>query len=165
MNRRALCIAILAGALSAGCASLGPHGPYHDHHRFTGPQSLLTPPPVECKVNGPCKIPVDVVTVTGNGITRTTIIAPDAEIAKGNHGVAIQWHLTNPDYRFQNDSIAFYEVLSAGQFSDPRVGGDGEEFHYTDKNTDVHGYGYQIKIYDRKTGDWLTLDPFIWNNN
>lgn len=170
MNRRTLCIAIVGGLLSAGCASLAPQRTDFDHHRFGGPQSLEPKAPVACRLAGPCEIPVDVVTMTGNGVMRTVIVAPDAEIAKGNHGVdnrgvAIQWHLTNPEYSFHPDSIAFYEAHSTEQFSGPGVGARGDEFHYTDRNTDVHGYGYQIKVYNRRTGDWLTLDPYIWNNN
>lgn len=165
MNRRALCIAVLAGLMLAGCANLGPHDRDYGHQRFRGPQSLQPKAAVECAVNGPCDIPVDVVTVIGNGTSQTWIVAPDTEIATGNHGVKIHWHLTNHDYYFQNDSIAFYEARSRDQFSGPGTGGDGAEFHWTDRNSDVHGYGYQIKVYNRKTGDWLTLDPFIWNNN
>ncbi|HET7261612.1 MAG TPA: hypothetical protein VFK60_07280 [Casimicrobiaceae bacterium] len=165
MNGRTLWISTLVGLLSAGCAYLPPSGPSGDHGRYGGYRPPQPSAQVECNANGPCDIRVDVVTMIGNGVARTTIVAPDAKIAKGNHGVTIHWHITNPDYTFKDDGIAFYEASSAGQFSGPSVGGRGEEFHFTDRNTDTHGYGYQIKVYNRKTGDWLTLDPYIWNNN
>lgn len=166
MNRRTLCIAVLAGLVSAGCACLPPHGPSRGYDG----RAASPPPRVECTANGDCTISVDVVTVIGNHAAQTYIVAPDAEIAKGNHGadgkgVAIRWHLTNPDYAFRADSIAFYETSSAEQFKDPKAGERGDDFHFTDRNTDSHGYGYQIKVYNRSNGNWLTLDPYIWNNN
>ncbi|MBS0326951.1 MAG: hypothetical protein JSS46_10465, partial [Proteobacteria bacterium] len=156
--------------VSAGCACLPPHGPGQGDGRYGGGAPSRQPPPIECKAGGTCTISVDVVTVIGNHAAQTYIVAPDAEIAKGNHGadgkgVAIRWHLTNHDYTFRADSIAFYETSSTEQFKDPKAGERGEDFHFTDRNTDSHGYGYQIKVYNRSNGNWLTLDPYIWNNN
>ena len=78
--------------------------------------------------------------------------------------VMIHWHLRNNDYEFKDDSIQFYDPASSDQFTGPGTSGSGAQFHYTNKNTRNGRFGYQIKVYNKRTGVWMTLDPAIVND-
>lgn len=160
MNKRTLVAVVLAGFVVAGCGTFGTPG--------SGGGGHGRPPPQPCSGNV-CQLDVPVTRVTSNGHEQVVIgPVPDLLMAKGNHGldgkgVRILWHLGNPGYMFKDDGIAFYSDSSASQFSGKGTAGDGAEFHWVDANTDSNSYGYQIKIYDRQSGTWATLDPTIIN--
>lgn len=106
---------------------------------------------------------IDVAVSDGN----PPVISVDVEtltIARPSRNVKIHWHLRNNDYEFKNDSIQFYDPAAARQFDEPGVEGSGAQFHYTDKNTVGGRFGYQIKVYNKRTGVWTTLDPAIFND-
>jgi len=92
-------------------------------------------------------------------------------IDKNNHGhdgngVLIHWVLvSSPNYTFRADSIQFYDPSSPSQFDvpKPQPQQNGNQFEVRDQNTDGIKWGYQIKIYDRKTGVWTPLDRWIQN--
>lgn len=90
-------------------------------------------------------------------------------VAKGNHGaggngVLILWVLKDsPGYALREDSIQFYDPKFSRQFDQPDSGGNGAQFHWRDQNDDGLKWGYQIKVYDRSTGVWTPLDPWIQN--
>lgn len=160
MNKRTLFAVVLAGFVVAGCGTTGAPVP--------GGGRPVTPGIQPCSTNV-CQIDVPVTTTTVNGHGLTTIgPVPDLEVVKGNYGpggqgVRIVWHLTAPGYMFKDDGITFKSESAGGQFSGPGTGGAGAEFHWTDRNRDEKSYGYQIKIYNRSTGEWTTLDPTIIN--
>ena len=160
MNKRTLSAVVLAGFIIAGCGTVGGPGEGGGH-----PATGITQ---DCTGNV-CAIDVAVTTATVNGHSQTIIgPVPDLIVVKGNHGpggqgVRIVWHLTAPGYMFNDDGITFKSESAGGQFSAPGTGGAGADFHWTDKNTDTNPYGYQIKIYNRSTGEWSTLDPTIIN--
>ena len=164
MNARTLSGIVFVSLVAAGCGHMETHG--------GGGGELRERPPTtqECKTPT-CQIDVDVVTRTRNGAAINTIVVVDELLVlkdnhgQGGNGVRIIWHVTNPQYCMRDDSIQFYEDAARNQFRAPGTGGDGKEFHWTDANTDSsrHYYGYQLKVYNCRTGDWIPLDPGIWN--
>jgi hypothetical protein len=85
-------------------------------------------------------------------------------VVRGNQNVMIHWHLRNNDYEFKDDGIQFYDPKAADQFDRPGTSGSGAQFHYRDKNTARGEWGYQIKVYEKRTGKWIPLDPVIIND-
>ena len=112
-----------------------------------------------------CQIAVH---VTGSP-PRLSVDIDELVVARGNQGpggggVAIQWRLQNNDYEFKVDSIQYYESGYSTQFDQLRPEGAGSQFHCRNKNSARGRWGYQIKVYDRRTGTSIALDPTILND-
>ena len=100
---------------------------------------------------------------------KVSVDLPELALATGNYGqggngVVIVWHLNNPqDYEFRDDSIQFYDPAYSNQFDQLGKDSSGAVFKGRDKNRDGKKWGYMIKVYDRNTGYWYPLDPWIYN--
>jgi hypothetical protein len=82
----------------------------------------------------------------------------------GGNPRTIVWHLRNNQYEFKDDCVQFKDSGSAGEFS--AIGGSGAQCHAMDRNSNnppSGAWSYQIKVYDKSTGSWLALDPWIKN--
>lgn len=162
---RTLAAALFVSVVAAGCGHMGYH---HGEYYGVGHRAPPAPTRQDCSA-ATCPIDVDVVASMRNGEMRLSIKTVDElHVLKENHGtdgkgIQIVWHLKNPDYRFEDDSVEFYEGQATSQFSGNGIGREGAEYRWVDRNTDSHRYGYQLKVYNRKTGDWIPLDPWIWN--
>lgn len=91
-------------------------------------------------------------------------VSVDNLTVRGNQNVMIHWHLRNNDYEFKDDSIQFYDPRWTGQFSAPGTSGSGSQFHFTDRNSERGEWGYLIKVYEKRTGKWIPLDPTVIND-
>jgi hypothetical protein len=152
MTRRALVAAafalLFAGSETSTAQTGGPSG--HPPGRTVCNMSV-------------CQIKVD---VTGTP-PRIIVDVDELVVAKGNRGsdgdgVKIQWHLQNNDYEFKDDSIQYYDRRYWEQFD--QLSGAGPQFQCRSKNTAAGRWGYLIKVYHRRTGDPISLDPVIIND-
>lgn len=143
-GKRLLLYAAVATAL-VGCQSLGPSG---------GKQV----------VKDTCTTPQCQIDVFVEGSPPALRVSVDELTVRGNQNVMMHWHLRNNDYEFRNDGIQFYDPASSGQFSGPGTEGSGSQFHFTNKNTQRGSWGYQVKVYNKRTGTWIPLDPAIYND-
>jgi hypothetical protein len=112
-----------------------------------------------------CQIHVN---VTGSP-PRISVDVDELVVARGNQGpggsgVAIQWRLANNDYEFRGDSIQYYDSGYGSQFDQLRPEGNGSQFHCRNKNSAVGRWGYLIKLYNKRTGASVSLDPAIFND-
>ena len=97
-------------------------------------------------------------------VNKQTLTLRKGNYGRNDNGVLILWVLKeSPGYTFREDSIQFYDPNSPQQFDDPKLSGAGAQFHWRDQNRDGLTWGYQIKVYDRRTGVWTPLDPWIQN--
>ncbi|MFO1325553.1 MAG: hypothetical protein U1F15_16035 [Burkholderiales bacterium] len=122
--------------------------------------------PIKAQCNAAvCQIKVDVAGTP----PRVTVDIDELTVTRGNRGpggagVTIHWKLTNNDYEFRDDSIQFYDPRFPTQFDQPGTGDNRSLFRFRNKNSERGSWGYQIKVYDRRTGVWIQLDPFIMND-
>jgi hypothetical protein len=125
-------------------------------------------PPVSDK--SPCNTATCQIDVSVSGTAPHVTVSvnmPTLLLARGNHGaggngVMIIWHLNSGAYEFKDDSIQFYDPAYAGQFDQLGKEGSGA-YHARDRNADGKKWGYLIKVYDRATGYWYVVDPWIQN--
>lgn len=128
--------------------------------------SQRTDTPVRAQCNAAvCQIKVDVAGTP----PRITVDVDELQVTRGNHGpgnagVMIHWKLTNNDYEFRDDSIQFYDPRFPTQFDQPGTGDNRSLFRFRNKNSERGSWGYQVKVYDRRTGVWIQLDPLIFND-
>jgi len=128
----------------------------------------LQPPGSEKSPCNTATCQVDV-SVSGTAPNITVSVDPGTLVlAAGNHGpggngVTLVWHVKTAGYEFKDDSIQFYDPNFPRQFDQPGTGGSGAEYHIRDRNKDGKKWGYLVKVYDRSTGYWYVVDPWIQN--
>jgi hypothetical protein len=128
----------------------------------------LQPPGSE---KSPCNTATCHVDVAVSGTAPNITVSVDPvtlRLATGNHGadgngVTLVWQLRATGYEFKDDSIQFYDPNSPRQFDRAGTGGSGAQYHIRDRNNDGKKWGYLIKVYDRSTGYWYVVDPWIQN--
>lgn len=148
MPKKSLLFAVIAAVL-IGCSALPPGG----------------------DKSPPCGTATCQVDVSVSGTAPNIMISVNPQtlsLLKGNHGadgqgVLIRWLLKNDRYKFENDSIQFYDPNFPQQFHNAAPEGSGAQYHVRDRNTDGKPWGYLIKVYDRSTGHWYAVDPWIQN--